>query len=250
MHSGSRQRMPRLSIIIPCKNEETHLPRLLTSIRAQTFKDYEVIVADTHSTDRTAAIAERFGTRVVEGGMPGVGRNRGALHATGDDLLFLDADVVLPSKRFLADVIQEFDAKKADVATCRVKPLSHKLIDRAFHGIYNAYVKLTERVLPHAPGFCIMIRRHTHEGIKGFDESVVFAEDHEYVQRARKSGHRFRLLDSHPIAVSVRRFDKDGRWGIAIKYIFGELRMIVKGPFRKKMPFTYQMGGDERKRRP
>ena len=54
-------------------------------------------------------------------------------------------------------------------------------------------------------------------------------------------------MKSHPINVSVRRFEKDGRAAIAVKYLFGELRMLTKGPF-KKMPFTYEMGGEEKEK--
>ena len=96
--------MPKLSIIIPCKNEEEQLPKLLASIKRQTFTDYEIIVADAHSKDRTREIAESFGARVVEGGMPGPGRNKGALQAQGTHLLFLDADVTFLSHRYLENV--------------------------------------------------------------------------------------------------------------------------------------------------
>lgn len=235
--------MQQLSIIIPTKNEEEHLPRLLASIKEQSFADYEVIVADAHSSDGTRRIAKEWGARVVEGGMPGPGRNRGALDAKGALLLFLDADVVFPSHHFLRDILLELDEKGADVATCRVSPLSKHPIDKAFHGAYNAYVGLTASFRPHAPGFCILARRHTHEGLHGFDEEVAFAEDMDYVQRAKRLGKRFKILKSHPIKVSVRRMEKDGRFGIAIKYVFAELRMIVRGPFKKKMPFPYRMGG-------
>jgi glycosyltransferase involved in cell wall biosynthesis len=240
--------MPKLSIIIPCKNEEKDLPKLLASIKQQTFTDYEVIVAS-WSTDRTKEVAESFGVRVVEHDRvgPGPGRNVGALHAKGEYLLFLDADVVMSSDHYLADVMREFDAKKADIATCYVKPISDNVIDHVMHGAYNMYAKATETVRPHAPGFCMLVRRGTHEKIKGFDEEVVFAEDHDYVQRAAKKGSVFRVLESHPIAVSVRRLDKDGRLGIAIKYVYGELHMMVKGPF-KKTPFKYEMGGEVKKK--
>ena len=234
--------MPRVSIIIPVKNEEDILPRLLQSIRAQLFTDYEIIVADAHSTDKTVEISESYGARVVEGGMPGPGRNRGAVHAKGEIIVFFDADVQLPSAKFLGDCIAEMDRKKIDVATCKVKPISRKPIDRALHEVYNAYVVATEKLRPHAPGFCIFARRHAHEGIKGFDEEVVFAEDHDYVQRAKKDGHKFGLLRAHPIAVSVRRLEKDGRLAIAFKYIFGELRMMTSGSIKENI-FDYEMGG-------
>lgn len=234
--------MPRLSIVIPAKNEEQMLPKLLDTIKGQTFRDYEVIVADAHSTDRTIEIAKEFGARVVEGGMPGPGRNRGALHAKGETIAFFDADVQLPSSRFLEECVAEMDRKKLDVATCKVKPITRKNIDRALHEAYNAYVVATEKIRPHAPGFCILVRRHAHEGIKGFDEEVVFAEDHDYVQRAKKQGHRFGILRSHPIAVSVRRLEKDGRLSIALKYVFGELHMMTKGAIKEDL-FEYKMGG-------
>lgn len=236
--------MPKLSLIIPTKNEEAMLPKLLETIANQTWSDHEIIVADAGSTDQTIAIAQQYGARVVSGGLPGVGRNRGAAVAAGEILLFLDADVQLPSPRFLEDCLMEFDRKKLEVATCRVKPLSRKPIDRAFHEVYNAYALATEKIRPHAPGFCIFVRRSVHEAILGFDEKVVFAEDHEYVQRAVKHGYRFGLLRAHPIAVSVRRLEKDGRLGIAFKYIYGELHMLTRGSFTE-MPFEYKMGGKE-----
>ena len=65
----------KLSIIIPTYNEEEYLPNLLKSIESQKFKDYEVIVADANSCDNTVKIAKNYGCTVVQGGMPGVGRN-------------------------------------------------------------------------------------------------------------------------------------------------------------------------------
>lgn len=237
--------MPRLSIVIPVKNEEKMLPKLLDTVKAQTFRDYEVIVADAHSTDNTRTVAESYGARVVEGGMPGPGRNRGAVAAQGEIIAFLDADVQLPSSRFMEECLAEMDRKNLDIATCKVKPLSRKPIDRALHEAYNAYAIATEKIRPHAPGFCILVRRHAHVGVKGFDEEIVFAEDHDYVQRAQKEGFKFGLLRSHPVAVSVRRLEKDGRLAIALKYIFGELHMLTGGSF-KDMPFEYKMGGEEK----
>ncbi|MEK7655891.1 MAG: glycosyltransferase [Patescibacteria group bacterium] len=236
--------MPKVSIIIPTKNEEQHLPKLLETIKSQTLKDFEVIVADAKSTDKTRDIALAYGAKVIEGGLPGPGRNAGAVSATGDVLVFLDADVLLPSTKYLQECLTEMDRKGFDVATCNVKPLSRKPIDRALHEVYNAYAMATEKIRPHAPGFCILVRRHAHESIKGFDEDVVFGEDHDYVQRASKEGKSFGILRAHPIRVSVRRLEKDGRLGTALKYMFGELRMLTKGSF-KEMPFDYIMGGDE-----
>jgi len=236
--------MPSLSIVIPTKNEADHLPRLLKTIRKQTHSDYEIIVADAGSTDRTRDIAVQHGAIVVDGGLPGEGRNAGAKRATGEHILFLDADVVLPTERYLEDCLVEMRAENLDVATCQVKPQSTSHLDRALHEAYNAYAFAMEKLRPHAPGFCIFVRREAHEIVNGFDEDVVFAEDHDYVQRLYKSDFRFGILHAHPIIVSVRRLDKDGRLAIALKYVYVELRMMATGSI-KKMPFQYDMGGKD-----
>jgi len=235
--------MPYLSIIIPTKNEHENLPRLLMSIRSQTFTDHEIIVSDANSEDDTRRIAADYGALVVDGGLPGPGRNRGAAVAHGHVLLFLDADVILSEPDFLEMNLAEMKDRGICVGTPFVKPLSNNYIDKAMHEIYNAFVISTERVRPHAPGFCIFVKKHTHQEIGGFDETVVFAEDHDYVQRAKKAGYRFRVIRARPISVSVRRLEKDGRLSIAFKYMQAELHMLTKGPY-KEMPYEYNMGGD------
>ncbi|MDF1496567.1 MAG: glycosyltransferase [Patescibacteria group bacterium] len=235
--------MPFLSIVIPTKNEEKNLPNLLKSIRLQTFSDYEIIIADANSDDRTRFIAQESGVKVVDGGLPGPGRNRGAEVAEGTIILFLDADVELSDPNFLEANLNEMKDRGVNVATTLVKPMSDSYLDKAMHEVYNAFAVGVERVKPHAPGFCIFVKKHVHDDIGGFDETVVFAEDHEYVQRAVKEGYRFRVLRSVPISVSVRRLEKDGRLGIAFKYAMAELHMMTKGPY-KEMPYEYEMGGD------
>ncbi len=237
----------KVSIVIPTKNEEVLLPRLLEALAKQTYRHFEIVLADAFSTDRTREIAASMGARVIDGGMPGPGRNLGAKQATGELLFFLDADVLLPNVHFLQDVVAEFESCQADVATCVLKPMSELRTDRIGHGVYNRYVRVTENVMPHASGACILAKRSMHEAIGGFDEQVVFAEDCEYVQRAHKKGFQFRQLTSQPLLVSVRRLERDGRWRIAAKYLYADLYMIMKGPFRH-MPYEYVMGGEERKK--
>ena len=76
----------KVSVVIPTLNEERDLPVLLDSLKKQTFRDFEIIVGDAGSKDKTREIAESHGARVVQGGMPGVGRNRGAAVANGEYL--------------------------------------------------------------------------------------------------------------------------------------------------------------------
>ena len=89
-----------ISIIIPTLNEEKYLPLLLASIKNQAFKEYEIILADAGSKDRTVEIAKQYGCRIIPGGSPSKGRNEGAKVAKGELLFFIDADAVLPPKFF------------------------------------------------------------------------------------------------------------------------------------------------------
>lgn len=222
--------MPTLSIIIPTLNEEKYLPKLLASIRQQSFTDYEIIVADAHSKDRTREIAREYGARVVDGGLPSVGRNAGAHMARGDIFLFLDADVVLPKHEMMARMVREFENRKLDIATCLLRPLTKNVIDHTLHAVYNVYTVAIQKLIPHIPGFFIFVRRTVHEKIDGFDETLDFAEDHEYARRAVREGKaRFGFLMSGLTYVSPRRFDRDGRLSIAVKYLLGELYLLKLG---------------------
>jgi 4,4'-diaponeurosporenoate glycosyltransferase len=93
---------PTVSVIVPARNEEARLPRLLDSLADQEHPPLEVLVVDDGSTDGTAAVASRRGVPVVDAGPP-PGRwlgkpwacHVGARAARGDLLVFLDADTWL-----------------------------------------------------------------------------------------------------------------------------------------------------------
>ena len=165
-----------LSIVIPTFNEEKYLPSLLESLRKQTFKDFEIIVADNNSTDKTRSIASKNGAKVVDGGMPSRGRNSGAKIARGEWLLFLDADVILPPD-FLEKAILEIKESTLTAASCMVCPLSKRRVDKLLHDFVNFYFQATKKHFAHAPGFCIFAKRSVHELIGGFDEGIKLAED-------------------------------------------------------------------------
>jgi len=89
---------PLVSIVITTKNEEANLPFCLESLRHQDYpkRRMEVIVVDNNSTDRTKAIARRFGAQVVNiGPERSAQRNYGLKIARGKYALFLDADMIL-----------------------------------------------------------------------------------------------------------------------------------------------------------
>ncbi|MEM7184288.1 MAG: glycosyltransferase, partial [Spirochaetota bacterium] len=231
--------MPTVSIVIPTLNEEEFLPQLLDSVRDQTFQDFEIIVADAGSKDGTTKVAESYGAKVVPGGMPGPGRNRGAEVATGEFLFFFDADVVLPPS-FLKDALDEMHERFLDMATCEFMPQSNFQLDKILFKLANLTVKVNQTLNPRAAGFCIFITRRLFERVGGFDESVKIAEDHDLVERASRF-RPLRFLNSVHLTVSIRRLEKEGRFSLIEKYMQVEMHLLTKGSIREEI-VEYEFG--------
>lgn len=106
--------MPRISVIIPAYNAKAYLAETLASVEDQTYRDWEVVVADDGSTDGTVEVAEAFGERclVLRGASnegPAAARNRAITASSGELLAFLDADDLwLPS--YLERMVELYDA--------------------------------------------------------------------------------------------------------------------------------------------
>jgi glycosyltransferase involved in cell wall biosynthesis len=226
-----------LTVVIPALNEAERLPLLLDKLAAQTRKPGQIVVADAGSTDGTRELAKDRGAQVVDGGKPAAGRNAGARAATGDLILFLDADVDV-DESFVADALDEFSERGLVVASAYVEPLEQDLRNRFAIEVVNYYLEVMQYVAPHAPGFCILVQRGVHEAIGGFDEEVVLAEDHDYVQRAADLG-RFRMLRSVPARTSMRRIEKEGLVRLAFKYLYCEM-YVVTGHKIHEVPFDYE----------
>ena len=231
-----------LSIIIPTKNEEEYLPALLESIKKQTFKDYEIIIADNNSKDKTKKIAKKYKCKIIKGGLPGKARNKGAKSATGDIFLFLDADTELKAKDFLEKGIKEFKKRKLDVAV-PLMYLKGKKLDKLYFDFWNRLTELFQYSLtPFAGGWCIFVKRDLHNKIKGFDEKIILGEDSDYVQRVIKSKLfkvKFKVLKSIKIQVSPRRLQKEGHLRVATQGIGTGLYWALLGK-DKKNRFKYK----------
>lgn len=208
----------KLSIIIISKNEEKNIGKLLASIKKQRFPvPYEVIVADNNSKDATVKIVKSYGLKVVKGGLPAAGRNAGARHATGDLLLFLDADTILP-RGFIAKNLWEFTQRNLCTATVLTKVNTNRLVHRQTFQLWNLLVLSAAPFSPYAAGYCILCTAEIHRRIAGFNSKLVIGEDSDYVNRASKHG-KFGVLLSVPIITSARRLEKEGVVKLCTKWI-------------------------------
>jgi len=242
-----------LSIVIPSYNEGTYIGRLLKALTKQTFQDFEIIVSDARSKNGTKEIVSSFKDKLnikfiqspPKG--PAHGRNEGAKHASGEWLLFLDADVDLGNNAFIKTLLSEVQKKGWKTASTRLKARHATLFDRLGIGIHHTYLRLlTHTKHPVAPGFCILTRRKLFEHAKGFDESLWVAEDYDYVSRTAQYG--FGFVNSTYYYVDLRRFHEGGKIRVFLQSVGYEIYRFTHGFKIKQDPFKYKFGHHRERR--
>lgn len=206
-----------ISIIIPTKNEEKRIGLLLKSIKKQLFQPEEIIVADAFSTDKTRKIALSHGAKVIDGGIPSVGRNNGAATASQKILLFLDADSLLPSETTLIELYLQFEKDKLDLANAVLQInnsefKSHSvpvIVPKLFFSWWNFSMDASQHIQRGVTGcgICMMVRASVFKKLKGFKSDIDFiGEDHEFTKRLIDRHYKYELIHT-PIIASARRYD-------------------------------------------
>ena len=216
----------KISIIIPTYNEEEFLPNLLTSIQRQNYENMEVIIADAHSVDKTVEIAESYGCKIAPGGLPATGRNNGVKIAEGELLLFLDADSVL-TNNYISSAIEEFELHNLGIAITQIVPLEKGFINQISHEFANYMTKKISSIKPHGAGcYGILTYKSLHEKVGGFDETLDFGEDTDYIERIGKIS-RFNVLENPRLLISTRRLKEEGLKDITMKYAKSTAKQIT-----------------------
>jgi len=230
------------SVIIPTLNEERHVGALLSDIAAQTRKPDEVLVVDAGSTDGTVSVVRRFPFATLLEGTPPVacGRNLGGQSATGDVLIFLDADVRL-SQGFLEDFLREFENRGLDVACPLYVPYGSTPAIEAFHALFNLVMKALQGISPSGAGHCIAIKRRAFQESRGFDQGLKF-DDIELIRRLSR-GRRFGIVGER-VFVSDRRYREQGTARMILRYSLMGL-FFALGKFRWANRIDYEFGGHE-----
>ena len=204
--------MMKISIVVPAFNEEKLLAATLRSIRAATEAFHkrgwntELIVCDNNSTDRTAEVARSGGAQVVFEPINQISRarNAGANAATGDWLVFVDADSH-PSPELFADTADAMTSGEFIGGGVTVKLDEFSLSLSFFICLWNT----TSRIRKWCAGSFIFCETKAFREIGGFSAELFASEELDLSKRlnafAKTRGQRLIILHRHPLVTSARK---------------------------------------------
>ncbi|MDH5480473.1 MAG: glycosyltransferase [Nitrosomonas sp.] len=235
-----------LSIVIPAFNEERLITECLDSISESLAANQkpgftaEVIVVDNNSTDKTAELAKQSGAQVVFEPINQIGRarNAGAAVATGDWLLFVDADSLL-NPGMIADILRmiESDNYVGCGSTMHMPGLNWW-----GNGILHLWTALSV-MFRWASGALVVCRTDAFREVGGFNQELFAADEIDLSQLlkkwGRKRGLKFTILNKHPLVTSSRKMKLYTGREIAGQFfsvLFSPRKTLLD---KKKLPIWY-----------
>ena len=185
--------MKLICVVITAFNEEKNLPKCLEALTNQNFpkENYDIIVVDNNSTDKTAEIARSFGAEVINERKQGntFAAKLGMDSATGEIIAMVDADTVV-DRNWLFEISKVFRNPKIVAATGMgyVKSGS-KLMDIFEQNFYEYFLKLHYLIgKPHITGFNLAVRKTAYDKIGGINEKFTMSPDIDLGLRIKKEG--------------------------------------------------------------
>ncbi|MEM4348717.1 MAG: glycosyltransferase [Candidatus Anstonellaceae archaeon] len=219
---------PLVSIIIPTYNEEKYIGRALASIKNQSFADYEIVIGDGESKDKTAKIAKQYGAKVLQKNCKtaAAARHTASLVAKGEILVFTGADVEA-EKDWLEKIIAPIQKGEADWVLGKICALDGTWLDEAAISFIEPLAKIMDKIgLPYVYAENLACKKSIYFKAGGFNPSLVTGEDTELAVRLRKVG-RFAFVSDAKVKVSLRRVRK---WGY-LKYLVFHASNFIKSHF-------------------
>jgi succinoglycan biosynthesis protein ExoA len=242
--------LPKISVILPVRNEVRSLGRLLDQLLQQNYPAdrFEILVADGRSNDGTRALVEQkasaapVSVRVVDnpGVRSGAGRNAGVMAATGEIILFIDGHCEIPSTHLLQDTVTLLDETGAD-CLCRPQPLiafSPQGVGRIIadarasalgHGRDSLIYNMSHSGFVHPASSGATYRRPVFERVGMYDESFDACEDVEFNTRVAAAGYKA-YTDPRLSVYYEPRSSFRGLFRQMMRYGVGRVRLARKHP--------------------
>lgn len=227
------------SVIIPTLNEEKYLPNLLNDLVKQTFQDFEVIVVDGNSSDKTVSKArgvqdkfQKLTILTTKKRNVSYQRNLGAKKVEADWLIFMDADNRLPPF-FLQGIKYKIESLKPDILSTWIEPDSNNKKDKATANLANIFIDIQKSTTkPYLLESMLGIRKKTFEKLSGFDETLHWGEGIDLLRRASRKGIKFSFLRDPKYTYSFRRLRKLG----TLKTIRGASQIELRRLMNRQIP--------------
>ena len=209
----------KITIVVPCKNEENYIAHLLTHLRQQSIGDTRIIIADC-STDNTREVIQimkgELNVEIIDGGPVSIAKNNGAKLVTTPYILFIDADVRFFKDTVIQDAVDLIESKNLDLIGLNIKCYDNDFRATIGFAIFNIINHILKYFSPFAIGAFMLTRRDKFEEFGGFPEKTATSED--YFLSRMYSTKKFKILN-HYFGQDSRRFKKMGYFGMGFYLI-------------------------------
>ncbi len=226
---------PHITVVIPAYNEEKNLPHALESLSKQTYKNFDVIVADNNSTDSTPQIIKEHKAQRVLVTQKGYvfALDSGMRQASGEIISVTDADTRVSSD-WLEEIARVFSDSQVVGLTGSIaiqdKSLFSKLLDLLYGGFLLIHFSIGK---PHLIGFNFAVRKEAFLKAGGLDKKYTMSPDVDLGLRLKKYG-KLVFAKKVKIVPSMRRWE-DSASKAFIEYAKGYFYALW---FRKPPPVT------------
>jgi glycosyltransferase involved in cell wall biosynthesis len=204
----------KITIVIPCQNEETYIHHLLDSLRLQKLGDTRIIIADS-STDNTRQVIRAnsgfLNIEIINGGTVSVARNNGAKLATTPYILFIDSDVRFFDDCAIHDAVGELEFYNLDLVTAKIYCYDDDRKANISFMLFNVINGILKHFSPFAVGAFMLTRRDKFFELGGYNERFSTSED--YFLSRMYHPKKFKIID-HYFGQDSRRFKKMGYFGM------------------------------------
>jgi glycosyltransferase involved in cell wall biosynthesis len=204
----------KITIVVPCKNEENYIAHLLMHLRQQEIGNTRIIIADC-STDNTREVIQvmkgGLNVEVIEGGPVSIAKNNGAKLATTPYILFIDSDVRFFSDTVISDSVKELESNDLDLVGAYIKCYDGDKRAQIGFTLFNIVNRIMSYKVPFAVGAFMLTRRDRFEQFGGFAEKYGTSED--FFLSKKYDVKKFKLV-KHYFGQDSRRFQIMGYFGM------------------------------------
>ncbi|MEA1924895.1 MAG: glycosyltransferase [Candidatus Altiarchaeota archaeon] len=221
----------KVSVIIPAYNEEKDIGKCLKSIKENRYKNFNVIVVDAGSTDKTVEICRNHADKVIEThtDAPGPARNLGVRASDADVVAFTDADTMVESN-WVGEIADKFNDPDVVGVGGVLRPIDARLLDKLMFKInsdlwyrFTALFGFYQLGTPNCA-----YRKSAFLEVGGFDESLSMLEDTELSLRMGRAKLGRILIDKNLVVYnSARRFKQEGYMRVFLRYVKEYLNMFT-----------------------